>query len=1306
MDLSEINSMEDVLQALHSPFTEYLNHDAILKKSNFIKSSEAEIFSADTSDRSTAVEELLDWISTSSDAVVAFLEALKDLTKDLAGIKSAFTDALVPGPDGNDVPVYSYMRSIISLIDGSLVKQLSIDILHSALDKLKVDKCIFDSGYNECKMIKDLKECSSTMYKHIRKRKVDWVFVFMNAIFEKNPYLKKELFISEPQTSDNDCSQSISIHLETDSNENKPPNYLDEMKLISHPQPKSIVSDFSEYLNSETDLPGEPRHNTAENVNLPANQINSASPILPMDNRQVDVKAEKSDEPISEPMISHASWSHKEGNSQSTPSLQAGQSTPYLQAVVSLAVYPVVNNLSRDLDYAKEKTGLNEITLTQTEYAKPNTQLMIKNKVFDKKKIVVKNDSETSLLTGQFSDDDEVDEDLTEAKALTTNNDVFDNLHLRSYQKELAEKAVQGLNTVICAPTGSGKTRVAIFILLKKLEALKASGKKKKKKIAFLTRTVPLTIQQYKAIKKYLPGEYKIAYVTGQTEDGSQLSLLLKKLDVVVMTPMILENSLKKKSVKLRDFSLLVFDECHHTRKEEPYNLLMYIYLMFKVRGSEKQRANLPQIVGLSATIGIDKATTVKEAVDNILKICANLDAPHLSIVKDNLNEMKKLVPLPSEKDIQLEERDTDDSLMKITQIMKKLEDHVKQHANDLKDEEIKKLSKNIPMDKKSQAYGQWAVKLKKTAKAVPIEDIDRETNLAARALMIIADYLTGYNVGMEAHDLVELKDVMLYLHKRFEKFNKKEERTPEEETFYCYFEDLAKLVSRRQGEDNPNLSALAGVLSTEIVEKGKDSRGIIFVRTRALAEALKMWLSRCGIKSLQDLNAQVFTGTNASEEEGGMSQTQQEDTIRGFRAGDVKVLVATSVAEEGLDIPDCNLVVKYNHVGNEISNVQTKGRARQKGGTSYLLATGDVLKREYINREKTKLMNKAFKLISEKPVEEIRAVFDNYQKRIIEDKEIDMAMEAKRKTLLKNEEFTMVCSLCRKVSIKSTNIRSIFDKFRVSIDRDLIKHIKCVPGKRQPYVDDFQLLGPVFCLGQPKKGKVCGHKLGTMIKFSADIYFAMGIKKFGFYRNNTEKLDHYVKWAQVPYVIKDISYEDRLEYNNVTAIEKILEDESSSDEDDDDESTDTVTKTVQDKDNDDDSDANTLVDAKSLQAQTKMKSETNVAQESILSSPHVTHENFTPSSPGDEQLKRTEENMKVDDVENPAYNNAVALREIPASEGARVKPTPSVTLDNCLKILDQTPSLISSMRDEISIEGSSVLSSIQYSEVSSEVAD
>lgn len=57
-----------------------------------------------------------------------------------------------------------------------------------------------------------------------------------------------------------------------------------------------------------------------------------------------------------------------------------------------------------------------------------------------------------------------------------------------------------------------------------------------------------------------------------------------------------------------------------------------------------------------------------------------------------------------------------------------------------------------------------------------------------------------------------------------------------------------------------------------------------------------------------------------------GITTSEQEEVLEGFKEGKYKILVATAVAEEGLDIQACNIVIRYDYSTNEIGRVQTKG--------------------------------------------------------------------------------------------------------------------------------------------------------------------------------------------------------------------------------------------------------------------------------------------------------------------------------------------------------------------------------------------
>lgn len=64
------------------------------------------------------------------------------------------------------------------------------------------------------------------------------------------------------------------------------------------------------------------------------------------------------------------------------------------------------------------------------------------------------------------------------------------------------------------------------------------------------------------------------------------------------------------------------------------------------------------------------------------------------------------------------------------------------------------------------------------------------------------------------------------------------------------------------------------------------------------------------------------------------MTSVQQDDVLKYFRNGEHKVIIATSVAEEGLDVQKCNIVIRYEHVTNSIARVQTRGML-----TNYILS-------------------------------------------------------------------------------------------------------------------------------------------------------------------------------------------------------------------------------------------------------------------------------------------------------------------------------------------------------------------------------
>ncbi|WP_407067182.1 ERCC4 domain-containing protein [Haloarcula regularis] len=123
-------------------------------------------------------------------------------------------------------------------------------------------------------------------------------------------------------------------------------------------------------------------------------------------------------------------------------------------------------------------------------------------------------------------------------------------------------------------------------------------------------------------------------------------------------------------------------------------------------------------------------------------------------------------------------------------------------------------------------------------------------------------------------------------------------------------------------------------------IENGE--RIIVFTESRDTAETLVEFLSG-------HFDVEKFVGQSDTDGSEGMTQTEQQDTLDRFRAGEFEVLVSTSVAEEGLDVPEVDLVLFYEPVPTAIRAIQRKGRTgRQAEGRVVVLLAEDTRDEAY----------------------------------------------------------------------------------------------------------------------------------------------------------------------------------------------------------------------------------------------------------------------------------------------------------------------------------------------------------------------
>lgn len=549
----------------------------------------------------------------------------------------------------------------------------------------------------------------------------------------------------------------------------------------------------------------------------------------------------------------------------------------------------------------------------------------------------------------------------------------------RSYQVELYRKAMED-DTLCFLPTGTGKTLVAVMTISAMLH------KYPSKNVLFLVDKVLLVLQQAKYIEKEI-GKKEFHRYSPDSDDCLEMATRVPRIaavcmgqqatggvplwqhDVLVVTAAFCQNLLDKKILRWEDFSLVVFDEAHHCEKGHPFNVLLTNYHR-RIRMPQ----NKPKVLGLTASPA-GKADVEKTFI-MLQGLVGNMGGVRMSIVEEPENK-RTLAEYQSNAQMIIKSHADKSTLMEttfrreldiyITQCVLKLlqisniESYLdvgKDISLNMSDESVRKIAGDFVernIDVIQSSINSIDTKSNEAAAKIELSLLRHHVQSVCMAVSCLEE--GGILIAMQELADLEATDYNFDFARGLGL-----PTAPLKQLLSGQTRDINGLLSIGEGgeasEDEHVKRLIEELTATDsmINPRSKKSISLVLVKQRCTAHHITKVLQNSERMCRLGLNTTYVVGHGGSgAADTGMTVNQQKRILEEIKQFMYQVVIATSVAEEGVDWPECERVISMYPPSTVTALVQMRGRARKKYSKFIVLCSSlaeeeklqDIMKRE-----------------------------------------------------------------------------------------------------------------------------------------------------------------------------------------------------------------------------------------------------------------------------------------------------------------------------------------------------------------------